>query len=132
MWFVGVAFTAGICEEILYRGYLPWFVWGFTGNMTLAFALATLAFALGHAYQGRGGVIVTGVLGAFLSAVVVLTRSLVPGQVLHVVVDLVNGIALGATMARLEAVAPAPAAPPAPPAPAAPAAPALGPGSESA
>jgi membrane protease YdiL (CAAX protease family) len=118
VWFVGVAFTAGICEEILYRGYLPWFVWGFTGNMTLAFAVATLAFALGHAYQGRGGVIVTGVLGAFLSVVVVLTRSLVPGQILHVIVDLVNGIALGATMARLEAT-PAPALAPAEPAPAA-------------
>jgi len=114
LWFVGVALTAGICEEILYRGYLPWFVWGLTGSLTLAFGLATLAFALGHAYQGRGGVIVTGVLGVFLSAVVVLTRSLVPGQILHVLVDLVNGIALGATMARLDAEpepAPAPVTP---------------------
>ena len=101
-WFVGVALTAGVCEEILYRGYLPWFLAGLLGHLLLGFALATLAFGLGHAYQGRGGVIVTAVLGTFLSGMVLLTRSLVPGQILHTMVDLVNGIALGAAMVRLD------------------------------
>lgn len=111
VWFVGVALTAGICEEILYRGFLPWMLWSLGLNVWVGFALAVLAFALGHAYQGRSGVIVTGVLGVFLFGILALTRSLVPGQVLHVLVDLVNGIALGGTMARLEA---APAAAPTP------------------
>lgn len=101
-WFVGVAFTAGVCEEILYRGYLPWFFAGLLGHLLLGFALATLAFGLGHAYQGRGGVIVTAVLGTFLSGIVILTGSLVPGQLLHGVIDLVNGTALGMAMVRLE------------------------------
>jgi membrane protease YdiL (CAAX protease family) len=106
MWFVGVALTAGICEEILYRGYLPWMLWSLGLNAWVGCALAVLAFALGHAYQGRSGVVVTGVLGVFLFALLSYTRSLVPGQVLHVLIDLVNGIALGGTMARLEGVAP--------------------------
>jgi len=108
-WFVGVALTAGICEEILYRGYLPWFFAGLFGSALLAFALATIAFGLGHAYQGRGGVIVTGVLGIVLCTIVLYTRSLVPGQLLHILVDLVNGMALGAAMVRLDQ-APPPAA----------------------
>ncbi len=101
--FVGVALTAGVCEEILYRGYLPWYFAGLFGNALLGFALATAAFGLGHAYQGRSGVIVTALLGTFLCGVVLLTQSLVPGQILHTAIDLVNGIALGATMVRLEA-----------------------------
>jgi len=40
-------------------------------------------------------------------------RSLVPGQLLHVAIDLVNGIAVGATLARAQAVAPPPEAAPA-------------------
>jgi membrane protease YdiL (CAAX protease family) len=120
-WFVGVAITAGVCEEILYRGYLPWYLGGLLGHMLLGFALATIAFGLGHAYQGRGGVIVTGVLGTFLSGVVVLTHSLVPGQLLHTMIDLVNGIALGATMVRIEAAPAPPASPPPPPPPVEPA-----------
>jgi membrane protease YdiL (CAAX protease family) len=104
-WFVGVALTAGVCEEILYRGFLPWFLAELFGHLLLGFALATLVFGFGHAYQGRGGVIVTAVLGTFLCGIVILTRSLVPGQILHATIDLVNGIALGATMVRHEATA---------------------------
>jgi membrane protease YdiL (CAAX protease family) len=109
-WFLGVALTAGVCEEILYRGYLPWFLASFFGHVLLGFALATLAFGLGHAYQGRSGVIVTAVLGTFLSVVVLVTGSLVPGQVLHIALDLVNGIALGTAMVRIDAAATAAAA----------------------
>jgi membrane protease YdiL (CAAX protease family) len=109
-WFVAVAFTAGICEEILYRGYVPWFVEGWLrGGPIVSFGIAAVVFGLGHAYQGRDGMIVTGILGLFFGSIASALGSLVPGQFLHVAIDLVNGIAVGATLARAHA-APPPAA----------------------
>jgi membrane protease YdiL (CAAX protease family) len=103
-WFVAVALTAGICEEILYRGYVPWFVdsWLHAGPI-VSFGIAAVVFGLGHAYQGRDGMIVTGILGLFFGSVASAVGSLVPGQLLHVAIDLVNGIAVGATLERAQA-----------------------------
>lgn len=111
-WFALVALTAGVCEEILYRGYVPWAVASWTGNVLLGYGLAAVVFGLGHAYQGRDGMIVTGILGLVFGALAYSVKSLVPGQVLHVAIDLVNGIAVGATLARaqLKPVAAEPAA----------------------
>ena len=113
-WFVAVALTAGVCEEILYRGYVPWAVDSWLGgNALVAYGLAAVVFGLGHAYQGRDGMIVTGILGLFFGALAYFVGSLVPGQLLHVAIDLVNGIAVGATLARARLV-PEVDAPPAP------------------
>ena len=98
--FMPVAITAGVCEEILYRGWLPWAIAGWTGSPVLGYAAAALVFGAGHAYQGRNGMILTALLGLFLGGVVAWTGSLLPGQMLHVAVDLVNGLAVGATLAR--------------------------------
>ncbi len=85
-----VAMTAGIGEEIVYRGFgmavlaalipsLPW--WG------LALA-AGLAFGLAHAYQGLAGILTTGLLGSVLAAVYLDTGSLLLPIVLHALIDL--------------------------------------------
>jgi membrane protease YdiL (CAAX protease family) len=103
--FVVLALTAGICEEILYRGWLVKHLEALTGNSVLAIVLAAIVFGLGHAYQGRIGVIGSGALGAMLGGVVWWTGSLVPGQVLHVLIDLTNGFAIGRTVRRLRASA---------------------------
>ena len=112
-WFVAVALTAGVCEEILYRGFLPWFVDAHLGVAGPGYVVAAIVFGLGHAYQGKDGMIVTGVMGLFFGSVAYFVRSLVPGQLLHVAIDLVNGIAVGATLARArrgEVLPPAPEA----------------------
>ena len=104
--FVAVAITAGVCEEILYRGYVPWFVATWTGAGPIAgYVVAAIVFGLGHAYQGRDGMIVTGVLGLFFGGLAFLAQSLVPGQLLHVALDLVNGIAVGASLERARVAA---------------------------
>ncbi|MEP7028382.1 MAG: CPBP family intramembrane glutamic endopeptidase [Candidatus Eisenbacteria bacterium] len=117
-WFAGVAFTAGVCEEVLYRGFLPWCIAGWTGSLLLGFVLAAAIFGLGHAYQGRHGVLVTGLLGLFFGALAWSTQSLMPGQLLHVAIDLVNGFAVGGAITRIQAPrSQAPVEPPAPLAP---------------
>ncbi len=89
-WFRPVAWTAGICEEILYRGYLPWLFGLYTDDLT-AFGLATLIFGVGHAYQGPGGIVKTTIVGAVMSLLTWASGSLVPAIALHVAIDAING-----------------------------------------
>ena len=89
-WFLILSVTAGFCEELLYRGYLPWLFapWlGATGGMILA----VLIFGIGHVYQGVRGAAKATIAGAVLAVVVVATQSLVPAMVLHALIDAGGG-----------------------------------------
>ncbi len=91
--FHGVAVTAGICEEVLYRGYLLWYFQSLM-PVGVAIAAAILVFGLAHAYQGMRGIFSTGVAGAFAMAVSLLTGSLLAPILLHATLDLVNGFTI--------------------------------------
>ena len=99
--FAMVSVTAGICEEILYRGWLVSFLGAASGSIWIGMVLAAVLFGFGHAYQGRAGIMGTGVMGILFGAMFVLVRSLVPGQVIHAAIDLVNGILVGRVVKRL-------------------------------
>lgn len=99
--FALVSLTAGICEEILYRGWLVNFLGALSGSIWIGMVAAAILFGIGHAYQGRQGIIATGVLGIVFGTMFVLVRSLVPGQVIHAAIDLVNGILAGRVVRRL-------------------------------
>lgn len=101
--FAFVALTAGICEEILYRGWLVNFLGAVFGSIWIGVIAAAILFGIGHAYQGRQGIVATGFLGLVFGAMFVLVKSLVPGQALHAGIDLVNGILAGRIVKRLEA-----------------------------
>lgn len=105
--FVPVALTAGICEETLYRGFLTFAFLQLVPSMPTALALSTIAFGIGHLYQGPRGVLATALLGAFLAALYWVSGSLWPGIALHAAVDVVNGNALGSLNQLPEAEAPA-------------------------
>jgi membrane protease YdiL (CAAX protease family) len=91
--FVPVAVTAGVCEEVLYRGFLLWYLRALMPAAT-AIAAAIAAFGVVHAYQGVRGVFSTGMAGAVFMAAYLLTGSLLAPIVLHAIVDLVNGLML--------------------------------------
>jgi len=110
--FALVALTAGVCEEILYRGYLVYAFDRVLPSSWWSMLLAGALFGAAHAYQGVRGMVATGLLGAFLGAVYVAGGSLWPGIFLHAVVDLVNGFALGPLGRARGASAPTPAAAP--------------------
>lgn len=85
-----LALTAGITEEILYRGYLIWYfaaLIGFWPGVTAA----VLAFAAGHAYQGGAGIIKTGAVGLLYTLLYVFTGSLVWPMIVHAAMDLHGG-----------------------------------------
>ena len=89
-WFYGLSITAGICEEVLYRGYLVWYL-GHAMALLPAAALAGVLFGIGHAYQGPRGVLVTGLVGLFLGAIYILTGSLYAGMAMHALMDVHSG-----------------------------------------
>ncbi len=88
--FTGVALTAGICEEILYRGFITQYLDAFLPYWA-AGVVATLAFALAHLYQGRAGAMRAGFTGAVLALLTWGSGSLVPAILLHVLIDVFGG-----------------------------------------
>ena len=89
-WFVPVAITAGLCEEFMYRGFLMWAFRPWLGLWGAALA-STVSFGFAHAYQGRRGAIRAGTLGAVFVVLAIATGSVVPGMVLHALLDLISG-----------------------------------------
>lgn len=90
VWFAVVSITAGICEEVLYRGFLiryfsdgPWHL-----NLALALLISSIFFGLAHGYQGLSGIITTGCFGAFMAIVFFITGSLWLPMILHAFLDL--------------------------------------------
>ena len=93
------AVTAGICEEVQYRGYLLWYFQSLVPGAA-AIAAAILAFGVAHSYQGVRGIVATGMAGALGMAVYLLTESLLAPMLLHVTLDFVNGFTLYRVRAR--------------------------------
>jgi len=87
--FCAVAISAGICEEIVFRGWLLSVLHnplGFTGT-TLVFVAAAL-FGLCHIYQGPTGVVGATAAGVLLTALYVATGTLLAPIVLHALIDI--------------------------------------------
>jgi len=89
-----VSITAGVCEEILYRGLLLATLVSLVGTWP-AVAISSLIFGLGHAYQGISGIAKTGLAGLVLALLTVFSGSLFIAIVLHAVVDLASGRIMG-------------------------------------
>jgi membrane protease YdiL (CAAX protease family) len=106
--FAGIAFTAGICEELLYRGWLQNLIAAGTGSVWAGLILGAVIFGCGHAYQGKSGMIQTGIIGLIFGGVFLLTGGLIAGQILHVSIDAVNGIVGGYALSLLKANAAGP------------------------
>lgn len=87
--FRALSVTAGVCEEILFRGYLMAFPLPF--GALGAVLISSVLFGLAHAYQGVQGTVKSGVAGLLLAGIYVLTGSLLAPIVVHVLVDLVSG-----------------------------------------
>jgi membrane protease YdiL (CAAX protease family) len=94
--FTGLSFTAGICEEILYRGFLIWYAVQFLGSgvggLALAVAASAVVFGIAHLYQGVGGAVRVAGLALVFGGLYVWCESLWPVIVLHVYVDVAGGL----------------------------------------
>ena len=85
-----VAFAAGVTEEIIYRGFLIG-VLALLLPMPAAAVLAVAIFITAHAYQGWQGMARIIPITLVLTLTFVLSGSLWPGIILHVMVDATSG-----------------------------------------
>jgi membrane protease YdiL (CAAX protease family) len=89
-WWVLVSISAGVCEEVLFRGfmlrYLHVFPW--TLNLTLALLISSVIFGINHLYQGAGGVAGTAIVGFLFGLLFLLTGNLLLPIIFHGVMDL--------------------------------------------
>jgi uncharacterized protein len=88
IWFVALGLSAGFCEELLYRGFLIFWIERFWPSAIGALVVSTLLFGVAHLYQGARGVVGTTLLGAALGGLYVATGSLWPSIALHALIDL--------------------------------------------
>lgn len=90
--FVGVAITAGFCEELIFRGYLQRQFTAWTGNAAVALVLQGVVFGIAHAYQGLGRVLLIAVYGCLFGLLALWRKSLRPGMIAHMLQDGVVGL----------------------------------------
>jgi membrane protease YdiL (CAAX protease family) len=96
---IGVSITAGICEELAFRGYLQRQLQALGGGVIAAVLGQGLIFGLVHSYQGWKNVVVICVLGILFGALAVWRRNLRANIIVHAWGDIWGGW-LGALVLR--------------------------------
>ena len=91
--YLALAITAGLCEEFLYRGFAMAVLVHVGLQAWAVVLLSSVLFGLAHSYQGRGGIVMTFVIGLILGSSRFLYGSLVPAIFWHSAVDVVAGTA---------------------------------------
>ncbi len=88
--FIAVSLTAGVCEELLFRGLLPWYLAEWMSPWS-AQLLALVVFGLAHSHLGVRAAVKAFLAGAVAAALYLWTGSLLPGMLLHATVDIASG-----------------------------------------
>jgi membrane protease YdiL (CAAX protease family) len=92
-WMV-LSISAGICEELIFRGYLQQQFTALTRHVWLGIAVSAVFFGLAHGYEGKSGMLLIMLYGAFFGILAYLRRSLRAGMFAHAWHDSVSGIVL--------------------------------------
>lgn len=93
--FILLSFSAGICEEIVFRGYFIRYFFALTDGSpwggTLAILLPAIIFGAVHIYQGWKAVIKVAAMAVLFGFVFVRSGSLWVLILVHALVDLIGG-----------------------------------------
>jgi membrane protease YdiL (CAAX protease family) len=90
IWIV-VCITAGICEEMAFRGFLQRQLHALSGNIAIAVLGQGIVFGLFHAYQGWRQVVVISVLGILYGILAAWRRNLRINIATHAFTDIWEG-----------------------------------------
>ena len=88
--FYAVSITAGFVEEVVYRGFVIWYLSQYMPVWAAA-VVSSLGFGLGHSYQGLSGALRTGLIGLAFAGLYVLTGSIWLPIVVHILLDVLQG-----------------------------------------
>ena len=92
--FVLLSCTAGLVEEILFRGYLQRQIGALSGNIYVGLIGSAVFFGLGHGYEGTRRMVLIAVLGVMFGLLALLRKSLRPGMMAHALFDSLQGVVL--------------------------------------
>jgi len=100
--FYALSVTAGVVEELLYRGFA---LWALAQVMPLwaAVVLSSVAFGLAHSYQGAGGMVRTGGMGLLFAVLFIASGSIWLPMLFHAVFDVLMGVQIRELFRRREA-----------------------------
>jgi uncharacterized protein len=88
LWVI-MSMTAGVCEELVFRGYFQKQFMAFTRSAAFAVLAQAVLFGICHWYQGVRQVILISVLGALYGLLAQWRKSLRPGMISHTWSDVV-------------------------------------------
>lgn len=88
---IATSMTAGICEEMVFRGYVQRQFHALTGNVVMAVLGQGLVFGLVHSYQGWKNVIVICVLGILFGILAAWRGNLRTNIMVHAWADVWSG-----------------------------------------
>ncbi len=108
MW-VALSLSAGIGEELVWRGVLPALIAAVTGSLAIGIGLSLVSFALAHAIQGLRSVLAIAAIAGAFHALVFISGSLYVAMVVHFVYDVIAGFSY-ARFARDLGLLPSPTA----------------------
>lgn len=93
--FLFVAFSAGVCEEIIFRGFFIQYFLAINENNELGNWLSIIIpaclFAFGHLYQGEKAVLKILLMAILFGWIFLLTQSLLLLMFIHFLVDVLGG-----------------------------------------
>jgi uncharacterized protein len=94
MLFLVLSISAGICEELVFRGYLQQQFARMGRRVWAGVALSALVFGGAHGYEGIAGIVLISVYGAMFGVLALLRRGLRTGMIAHAWHDSISGVAL--------------------------------------
>jgi membrane protease YdiL (CAAX protease family) len=89
-----LTFTAGFCEEAIFRGYLQRQFTAWSRNAAAGIVLQGVIFGVSHAYQGAAMVIIISFYGCLFGLLAIWRKSLRPGMIAHFAQDAIGGLVL--------------------------------------
>jgi uncharacterized protein len=89
---IAVAISAGFCEEVVYRGYLQTQLGAFTRRPSAGVALQAVLFGIAHLEQGPSAATRMALYGLGFGVLAQWRRSLLPGILCHIGIDVVSGL----------------------------------------
>jgi uncharacterized protein len=92
--FLALSATAGICEEIIFRGYLQRQFATISKSAIIGIIAQSILFGAGHGYEGGRRMLLIGLLGAMFGILTHLRKSTKPAMVAHFFQDGIAGIVL--------------------------------------
>jgi len=91
---VGLSLSAGICEEIVFRGYLQRQLAALSGSTSFAILGQAIMFGVAHGYEGVGAVFRIVVYGLAIGMLAQWRGNIRAGVLAHAAWDILDGLGL--------------------------------------